>query len=132
MESDSSSMQPRLIYVIALGTEAVSPMRTDPQRRDDRCRNDPRSETGGSDGPHPLHVVSAIRETDDCRRDTGRNEPEDCAANHRDAPTIAAFHAVDPSGPRVPLVVSFPATVLASGLDRGLTVSGLKRCLTRN
>jgi hypothetical protein len=50
-----------------------------------------------------LHAVSVIRETDDCSRDAGRDEPEDRAANHRDAPTIAAFHAENRSSLAAPL-----------------------------
>jgi hypothetical protein len=75
-----------------LGTDAVSPPSAGPQRRNDCCWEGPPSETGCGDGPHPLHAVSAIRETDDRSRDAGRDEPEDRAANDRDAPTIAAFH----------------------------------------
>lgn len=59
-----------------------------------------------------LHAVSAIRETDECSRDAGRDEPEDRAANHCDAPTIAAFHAED----RSPLAA--PTAALAHRNER--------------
>src|SRR6266545_5047243 len=71
---------------------ALPAMDLKPCGREDRYGDDPRSESGRGNRPHRLHVVSAVRETDGCRRDADDNKPENETADEGDPPTIAEYH----------------------------------------
>jgi hypothetical protein len=132
MESDSSSVQPRLIYVIALGTEG--------SRRRERTHNAATIAVVTTHAAKPAAAMVHIP----CmsyppfgKRTTVAVTPAEMSP--RIAQPTTATPQRSPRSMRWILVghasrwsCRFQQAVLASVLDRGLTVSGLKRCLTRN